>query len=182
MASLEAILKDNEKVQHIINVIEERVLLYDKRRIETRRALKAMQRAQILPEPYQVFIILEAEIICYLNQAAKKALMEISASISSKKSITLKNFNTLFKRKLSETNFSRFDLQLKAKDISEFRKIIFSLNDDYQKEKIAMFLLIYNKKILERIFQELVIFDEGYVKKVIKEQKKYLKEKKSIIN
>ena len=167
-----------QDLQHIANVLEERVLLYKKRKTETKRALKAISRLNQIPDNNVLEIILEAEIQYEVNLAGKLALDKIISDLEDGKKIDsvkekIKNQfieNLLLRNTIDSSSI----LANKEKHYTLLFDMIFTLDEDFQRSKIQLIISNYAEDLIEKIFNEIVILDMIYRNKVITEFKSSL--------
>ena len=166
-------------LQHILNVIDERILLYRKRTVETKRAIKAMSRANLPIDPIAFQIMLEAEIIFATNLVGRELLQEVlnrnhKKQISYEEVMLLsedlkKSFVKLIKKSQSILYY------LDQKYLETLFDIILTLDADFERLIINEIIFYNLRTLIDIIFKEIVIFDSNYKENVIKIVKKFLK-------
>jgi len=172
-------------LKHILHVIQERVYLYKKRSLETKRAMKAYHRASIIPDSFRIQIMIEAEIAHIVYFIAEQSLVSFIENFSSKSEVKTTNLNTNFKNVLQEEFLAQMNKMdtifshLGNYNYSLLSKIPYTLHDDYQREIIAQYILAHTKELVSIIFKDIAIFDDVYAKKIIYNLKLFLSEKYS---
>ncbi|HUU79342.1 MAG TPA: hypothetical protein VMX55_13435 [candidate division Zixibacteria bacterium] len=180
MDVLKSLPLETEALQHISNVLEERVILYKKRSIETKRAIKAMHRANLQIDPLAFQIMLEAEIYYEINFAGKKTIDEI---ISSENNLGLSIIpsqflqrNYLVKIFLNHIKNSNNTLsKIKVESLETIFDVVFSLNEDFQRLIIRKVIFYNLHMLIEIIFKNITIIDDEYKEKAIYAIQNYLK-------
>lgn len=186
--------KIREKYTHIRAILEERVLLFSKRKKETKRAVKASSRAGILPEPYQVFITLEAEVNYAANLVATRTIDYLLSEMNEllRKQEKLSKNQEIFE--WDQIAFSSYDeiLSIFEIQIKRVKTIISNLSldkdaikclteiafdqtpEDVRRKLVAKFVFRYLSSLLSLIFEELLIFDQPYIEQTAQATQKYL--------
>ncbi|MGC9778829.1 MAG: hypothetical protein HZR80_06260 [Candidatus Heimdallarchaeota archaeon] len=175
------VLKDNnnlEQLLHIANILEERIALYKKRQLETKRAIKAMHRANIVPDPFRMQIMLEAGISYEINFIGKKALDNLIQKLNKE---TKAELSELLKKEFF-THINQDKLVIKQINPSKERilplvDVVFSLDENFQRKEIAKFILQYSEQLVKSIFKEIAIFDQPFTKQVIDNLNSFLEAK-----
>lgn len=170
--------EDLENLKHIYNVLEERIDLYKKRQLETKRAVKSMHRLDVLPEPSAIQTMLEAGISYLINIIGLEALK-----------ITIEQFNVMNANNWKEQLRKDFIIQLQDKNIffekqqlsqkqySTLFEVVFSLDENFQRKEIANFIHEYTEELITHTFKIISIFDDDYTRKVIDDMTNYLRNK-----
>ncbi|MBN1330071.1 MAG: hypothetical protein JXA54_11415 [Candidatus Heimdallarchaeota archaeon] len=171
-----------EHLQHIANVMYERVLLYEKRYREIRRAVKAKNRLGESLEPRTTFLMLEAEIQYTLNlagyQTIKSIIMELNSNNKWLNFELLsrlekdKDFREIFFKKITEIDSIIKRICIKKTDLVGLIEVVLNLDEDFQRNIIGNFISNNIKYLVTIVFKDLVILDNDYTEQVIKNYKK----------
>jgi len=173
------------EIQHIVNVLEERILLYAKRRVETKRAIKSMARARIIPKHSTAFVMLEADLSYMINVAGLNGLKSIAQLIKERKDLKSTSIddifegNNQFKKSFVKELLSFREInstQASIDDLETLIIIVYSLDENLQRKTISNFLRKYGSNLLKEIFNDLIVFDNHYIKSTIDELTDYLGE------
>ncbi len=167
-----------EQLLHISNILEERIALYKKRQLETKRAIKAMHRANIVPDPFRIQIMLEAGISYEINFIGKKALDNQIQKLNNK---TIAELSKPLKKEFF-TQIKQNKLVIKQINPSKERilllvDVVFSLDENFQRKEIAKFILQYSEQLVKSIFKEMAIFDQPFTNQVIENLNSFLEAK-----
>ena len=169
---------------HILNILQERLYLYKKRSLETKRAMKAYHRAKITPEPFRVQIMIEAELLHSIYHIAFKSISSLIQNDSSsllKQVSKCNDFSDFLEQAfrnqvLKMTSlFSNFEHM----DFFQLSKVPYTLHDDYQRKLVAKIIFNHTREIVEYIFKDVVILDRDYANQVIRNLQQFLLEKYS---
>ena len=165
-----------EKLKHVQNILEERVLWYKMRQLETKRAMKAKHRLNALPDPNETYTMLESELSYILNRIGFEALsITINKLARQDVSFTKKQLSKEFTKQLLEQEELFANNQLSETQHSVLFEVVFSLDEDYQRTAIADFLLDFAEQLITKIFKNIAIFDDPYTLEVIASLIKHLK-------
>ncbi|NHK31361.1 MAG: hypothetical protein FK730_08420 [Asgard group archaeon] len=165
-----------EQFRHITNVLLERVALYEKRQLETKRAIKAMHRGDIKLEPLTIHYMLEAHVSYFINKIGINTIEEFLNSqdfhISDYRN--LESFFTSSNELIdlfSEILINSQSLPMQDKYVDEITIIlfeaVFSYNEDIQRQKISKYLKYSHKNLIHEIFKKIVILDDKYTSSII---------------
>lgn len=167
-----------EKLKHIQNILEERIMWYKKRQLETKRAMKSMHRLDMLPNPSVTQTMLEAEISYLINITGLEAL-KITIE-----QITVMNANNrkeqLRKEFIIQIKDKKFFLEkqrLSQRQYSTLFEVVFSLDENYQRKEIANFIHEYTEELITHAFKNISIFGDDYTQRVIDDLTDYLQNK-----
>ncbi|NPE07650.1 MAG: hypothetical protein GNW80_05170 [Asgard group archaeon] len=162
--------KEFRNLEHIFYVLEERTIWYKKRQLETKRAMKSIHRLDILPDPSKTQTMLEAEISYIINNAGLEALK-----------IIIEQFTVLDANNWKERLRKEFIIllqdkciffekkQLSQKQFSTLFEVVFSLDENCQRKEIANFIRENAEELVTQVFKNIVILDDVYAQKVIKD-------------
>ncbi|MBD3191521.1 MAG: hypothetical protein GF308_12805 [Candidatus Heimdallarchaeota archaeon] len=191
---LEMLVDIRKKYDQIRAILEERVLLFTKRKKETKRAIKASSRAGIILDPYRVFITLAAEVNYATNLIGLRTidllLSEIDEILEKKNKITTE-LAQIYKRE--GTTFSSYEkirsvfqdqmqksttiiagVSIDNKTITSLTRIAFSLNENIRRELVAKFIFNHLSILLSKLFKELLILDQSCLAKTTETTQQYL--------
>ncbi len=167
-----------EYLLHIANVMYERVTLYEKRFREIRRSVKAMSRLEEIPEVKATFLLLEAEIQYVLNFAGYQAVKSVisNSDFSNRKYnfdflVNLESnedFKEIFYNKIMLGDNIIKEINATKSDTLGLLEVILNLDEDYQRNIIGKFILVYIEPLVTKVFKEIVILDNNYTNEVIK--------------
>jgi len=170
-----------EHLEHIANVMNERVLLYKKRYREIRRSVKAMSRLDEILEPRTTFLVLEAEIQYALNLAGYHAINSLIQELNLNNKWldigVLSNlvgdeaFREIFTEKIADIDSILKKIDVKKSDLITMIEVVMNLNEDIQRKIIANFILDYIKPLITIVFKDISILDDDYTNKVIENYK-----------
>ncbi|MBK5112559.1 MAG: hypothetical protein KGD59_03170 [Candidatus Heimdallarchaeota archaeon] len=164
------------ELKHIQNILEERVLWYKKRQLETKRAMKAKHRLSTLPDPVETYTMLEAELSYSINRIGFEVLCNVINRLAEQNSsFTKKQLSKEFIKQLLEKEELFVKEQLSEAQYSKLFDVVFSLDENYQRTVMADFVLDFAEQLITKIFRNIVIFDESYTKEVIERLVKHLK-------
>ena len=164
-----------KQLHHIADILDERISLYKKRGLETKRAMKAMHRANILPDPFRLQIMLEACISYEINMIGKKALEKTIAKLKIEKTIN-------FYKKIKDEFFNIFEsnnlllnrLNPSKEKMLPLIDVVFSLDENYQRNEITKFIVGFSDKLVKFVFNGIAIFDAQFIKTVVKDLNAFL--------
>lgn len=163
-------------LKHIQNILEERIMWFKKRQLETKRAIKARHRLETLPHPTVTHTMLEAELCYNLNQIGLDALITIIEKVDDQNSSFSKTqLSEEFLRQIVEKEELFVKKQLSETQYLELFQVVFSLDEDYQRRAIAGFILDFADQLIREIFRNIAIFDDSYTNEVIASLIKHLK-------
>ncbi|NHJ04078.1 MAG: hypothetical protein EAX90_04600 [Candidatus Heimdallarchaeota archaeon] len=182
MDILKSLPLETEALQHISKILEERVILYKKRSIETKRAIKAMHRANLQIDPLAFQIMLEAEIFYEIYLAGQKTIDEV---ISSENNLDLSVIPSQFLQRyylmkifVSHLKNSNNTLsKIKVESLDTLLDVTFCLNEDFQRLIISKVIFHNLQMLIEIVFKKISIIDDEYKEKAIFAIQNYLKEK-----
>ncbi|NHJ48762.1 MAG: hypothetical protein FK733_13335 [Asgard group archaeon] len=174
------VLVDN--LNHIIQVIQERIALYNKRQLEIKRSVKTLSRIGTIPSNRVLFLMLDAHINSIVNKIGKQALEEFLISNNTNDL----NINSLFT--YNSIVFNHFKKILKKSDLplrdsteqilSFLFDVVFGYSENIRRNKIMLYLKHYHSNLIETIFKQMVILDENYIKETIIQFDMYCKDYK----
>jgi len=171
---------------HFIKVLEEYILLYKKRQIEIKRAIKASHRAAILPHPRVLYNLLEANIGYLVASACLKAIQEIpdSSPIAFEKflaqSVQSKNSNSQFNQLFE--SFKSFiqkegqllsQLQLQDRHFHLLLTYALQVDEEQRKVVLEQFLSDFSSQIIKLVLNEIAIFDQHFINEIISSYQKF---------
>jgi len=185
-------------IQHILSVIEERVNLFKKRKLEVKRYLKVIHRSNSLPSASSMFILLDAEIQYEINKAIFQVLTilllevqendpiiqpnEIAQSLQYEQLIRLLITDTRFiedfGKQISISTSEIAPILLKVETLKLFLQVILNPDEEYQREQLSTFMHEYSYELLSVIFEKIAIFDSNFlvcVNKLLQEHIKTFK-------
>jgi hypothetical protein len=182
-------------IQHILNVIEEQIILYEKRKREVRRYLKTCSRANLVPDDASIFLLLEAE----LQYLANMTIFPVLTAIIRENNIVNENdlkvdhitqhkmYQELYDLLKKDDSFfvewknifqeQKSGLVSKLADNISFKqllKIIFYLDEDYQRKLLANIIQKHSRNLLAEIMKQCAIFDDKFLSLINKQLHGYL--------
>jgi hypothetical protein len=171
-----------EQFKHISNVLLERVVLYEKRQLETKRAVKAMHRGDIKPKPLVIHYMLEAHVSYFINkfgiETIDKFLNTHDFLISDSRN--LESYFSSSNEMLdffSENLINSKSLPIQDKIANEISSIlfeaVFSYSEDIQRQKISKYLKYSHKNLISEIFKKITILDDEYTANIILDLEKF---------
>lgn len=168
-------MEDLENLKHIYNVLEERIALYKKRQLETKRAMKSIHRLDMLPDPSVIHTMLEAEISYLINIVGLEALkITIEQFDVTNANNWKKRLRKEFIIQLQDKNIFFEKQQLSQKQYSTLFEVVFSLDENFQRKEIASFIHEYTEELITHAFKIISILDDDYTRKVIENLKDHL--------
>jgi hypothetical protein len=171
-----------EQFKHISNVLLERVNLYEKRQLETKRAMKAMHRGDVKPDPLTIHYVLEAHVNYYINKIGvniiENFLKTQDFSISVNKNIesyfsTSNELIDLFSKKLINSKSLPIPDEFTDEITIILFEAVFSNSEDIQRLKISNYLKYSYKILIHEIFKKIVILDDKYTMSIIMDLEKF---------
>ena len=172
-------------ISHIVNILEERIFLYKKRRLEIKRYLKSVHRSGILPKSHSVFLLIIAEIQYLLNRSTFFVLNNLLESISEgnhQVNDQLENeqvvaYEELFSLLINDEYFEeKIKEHLKTEDseiksvlldeysLKNFVKVVLSVDEEFQRKIIAKFAYQHSEELLSLILKKIAIFDIDFLR------------------
>jgi hypothetical protein len=171
-----------EQFKHISNVLLERVALYEKRQLETKRAIKAMHRGNIKPEPLVIHYMLEAHVSYFINKFGIDTIDKFLNTHDFLNSES-RNLGTYFSSSnelidfFSENLFNSKSLPIQDKNANEIISIlfkaVFSYSEDIQRQKVSKYLKYSHKNLIKEIFKKISILDDEYTTDIILDLEKF---------
>jgi hypothetical protein len=183
-------------IRHIMYVIEERINLFEKRKLEVKRYLKATHRGNMLPQASSMFILLDAEIRFVINKSIFQVLTNLILGIQENDQLPTKTieddsklqYEQLIQLLLSDTiiikNFGTEILNsqseiapflLEAETLSLFLQVILNPNEEYQRKQLSGYIQEFSHELLQVILERITIFDNDFLANTNKLLQEYLK-------
>lgn len=175
-----SLLKD--QLQHISNILNERVALYGKRQLETKRAIKAMHRGNIIPSSLILHNMLDAHVNFHINQNGLKTINAIlendKLSISGFSDLeqffsSSKKLIEIFSDNLINSKLLPLPKEQTQKIIILLFNAVFNYNENIERQNVSFYLKYSYKILIQEIFRKIVILDDNYTTKIIQELKDY---------
>ena len=182
-------------IQHILSVIEEKISLFKKRKLEVKRYLKSIHRSNSLPSASSMFILLDAEIQYTINKAIFHVLTILLQEVQENDQLIIKpneneqslQYEQLIRLLITDTNFIEgFGKQisistseitpilLKVETLKIFLQVILNPDESYQREQLSKYIQEYSFELLSVIFERISIFGTNFLNNVNKLLQEYL--------
>lgn len=165
-----------DQLQHISNVLHERIALYRKRQLETKRATKAMHRGNLIPNSLIIHNMLDAHVNYYVNLNGINTINEIletSNSYISSYSDLESFFSSsvqlisLFSDKLINSKTLPIPNNYAHEITSLLFEAVFNYDENIQRQNISKYLKYSFKSLVQDIFKTIVILDDNFTSKII---------------
>ncbi|MHA1505383.1 MAG: hypothetical protein ACTSPT_09355, partial [Candidatus Heimdallarchaeota archaeon] len=163
-------------IQHILSVIEEKISLFKKRKLEVKRYLKSIHRSNSLPSASSMFILLDAEIQYAINKAIFHVLTILLQEVRENDQFIIKpneneqslQYEQLIRLLITDTNFIKgFGKQisistseiapvlLKVETLKFFLQVILNPDEEYQREQLSKYMQEHSYELLSVIFERI---------------------------
>lgn len=182
-------------IQHIQSVIQERINLFEKRKLEVKRYLKSTHRANIQPNASSLFILLDAEIRYVINKAIYPVLANILQDMQKKDQLALdvkeneqiiqyqeliqllisdNNIHDDFRKQILTIKSEITSIVLKTKNLHQFLQVILNPDEGFQRKQLSIFIQECSSELLKEILENIAIFDSDFLILTDKLLKKYI--------
>ncbi|MHA1740166.1 MAG: hypothetical protein ACTSXA_03950 [Candidatus Heimdallarchaeota archaeon] len=176
-------------IQHILSVIEEKISLFKKRKLEVKRYLKSIHRSNSLPSASSMFILLDAEIQYAINKAIFHVLTILLQEVRENDQSIIKpneneqslQYEQLIRLLIIDTRFIEgFGKQisistseiapvlLKVETLKFFLQVILNPDEEYQREQLSKYMQEHSYELLSVIFERIAVFDTNFLNNVNK--------------